>query len=134
MLKKLIIFVFSGYFVLYADIDFYQESNNTVIKLQPVDISQYHLKRAPKQAVNWYKNDNGILLGLKKSFFLSAHNSRLLQEITKDFNLTLRRQYSNNLYLVETKNKEVLHTIDQINKKYNRLIAHPNFYKKVIKR
>ncbi len=134
MLKKLIIFVFSGYFVLYADIDFYQESNNTVIKLQPVDISQYHLKRAPKQAVNWYKNDNGILLGLKKSFFLSAHDSRLLQEITKDFNLTLHRQYPNNLYLVETKNKEVLRTINRINKKYNRLIAHPNFYKKVTKR
>jgi len=133
-MKKIAIFILSTCSILYSDIDYYQESNNTIVKLQKIDLSKLKLKKVPKKAVSWYKNEEGILLGLKNRFFLSVEDKRQLSQIKNDFNLTEIRKYKNNLYLVETKNKNILYLINDINKRYNRLIAHPNFYKKVIKR
>jgi hypothetical protein len=132
-MKFIVIFLLSLSF-LHADIDYYQESNNTVIKLKNIDINSLDFKKIPIDVLSWYINDDGILLGLKNSFFLSLKDLKQFLQIKDDYNLTLIREYKSDLFLVKTDKKDLLSVIAEINNKDKKLIAHPNFYKKVMKR
>ncbi len=119
---------------LSADIQYYQESNSTIVTLQEFNITNSSIKKYPLDAINWYKNSKGTLLGLKSNFFLDINDSFAKDSIINEFNLTIIKKYNNNLLLVKSNDINLLTLIDKINNKTETLIAHPNFYKKAKKR
>jgi hypothetical protein len=133
-MQKYFIFILLNICFLYGDVDYYQEFNNTKVYLTRADKNKLKQLNLPSKAIRWYFNDEKILLGLKNRFFIDASTLNDFSKILKDYNLTKIRKFKKELYLVETKNDNVLSIIDNINRRYNHLIAHPNFYKKVMKR
>lgn len=115
--------------VLFSDITFYQEENKTITTLYKIESTI----KEPIDVLRWYKNSKGTQLGLKNKFFLKISDSLERDKILHDFNLTVLKQYSKNLYLVKSNQhtSELLRTINEININLGKLVAHPNFYKKV---
>ncbi len=134
-MKKVVILLFLPYF-LFADIDYYQESNNTIVALYAIDKSASILKRVPKDAIRWYHDKEGALLGLKKLFYISTkETNKTIEHICDEYNLSIKSTYGQNIFKVDqNKTVNILTFIDYINQTEGRLIAHPDFYKKAKRR
>jgi len=131
MIKSLYI-LFLSTTILFSDIKYYQESNETITTLTEIVLIQ----KSPPNAIRWYKNSKKTILGLKNNFFLSLNEPELKNIILNDFDLIVIKEYKKNIFLVQSKQNDpnLLTLINNINTKIGKLIAHPNFYKKVIKR
>ena len=109
--------------------NFYYQNNQKII-ICPL----YSVSRNNSQ-INYYKNNQGIVLGITDKLILKLKNNKYLDNILAEFNLTLEKTLSNNMYLLKTVNKNS--TIDISNrlseKKYVKY-SHPDFIKKRINR
>jgi ribosomal protein S11 len=122
--------------LLFSDIEYYQESNNTIVTLYPVEQNASILKKVPKDALQWYYDKEGVLLGLKHSFYISTKEiNTTIENLCDEYNLSIKSTYGHSIFKVDqNQTTNVLSFIDYINKAVGKLIAHPDFYKKAKRR
>jgi len=110
--------------------DNYYYKNNQKIDLIPISRVSRDISK-----IDYYQNNQGIVLGITDKLILKLKDSTYLNSILDEFNLTLEKILSNDMYLLKTTNKNL--TIDISNrlseKKYVKY-AHPDFIKKRIRR
>jgi hypothetical protein len=121
---------------LFSDINYYQESNNTIVTLYPIEQNASILKKVPKDALGWYHDKEGVLLGLKRSFYISTKDiNTTIENLCDKYNLSLKSTYGRRIFKVDqNKTDDILTVIDYINQTVGSLIAHPDFYKKAKRR
>ena len=121
---------------LFSDIKYYYETNDTIVTLYPVKRDLATLKKAPKDALRWYHNKDGILLGLKHSFYISTKEiNTTIEDICSEFNLSLQKSYGHHIFKVDqNRTLNILRLINYINKSTGKLVAYPDFYKKAKRR
>jgi uncharacterized protein YbcV (DUF1398 family) len=119
-------------FFLYADSNInYYLHNKQKIYLKKIDSNS--TKTQKQTQVTFYKKENGELIGLKNQFFIKLKTDNI-STLIKKYNLKLIKSYSSNLYLVETKNSDILKTVNTIHQDKNTTYAYPNFLRTVEQR
>ncbi len=112
-----------------ANDNYYYKNNQKVTITHDKSISR------ASSSVDYYQNDKGVVLGVTNRLILKLKDSRSLQQILSEFNLTLEKTLGSNLYLLKTTNKNL--TID-ISNKLSKLVdveySHPDFIKKRMSR
>lgn len=113
----------------YANNSYYYK-NNQKIDLVPINNTSRNISK-----IDYYQNNQGVVFGVTDKLILKLKDSKYLDSVLSEFNLTLEKTLSNNMYLLKTTNKNL--TIDISNrlseKKYVKY-AHPDFIKKRINR
>lgn len=110
--------------------DSYFYKNDEMVVLTPISSETRTF-----QSIDYYQNEKGILLGVKDTLFLKLQNNQNLQNYLNEFNLSMIKEMSENLYLLKTTDKSL--TIDianRLSEKEDVAYAHPDFIKKRVKR
>ncbi|VAY87609.1 hypothetical protein MNB_ARC-1_502 [hydrothermal vent metagenome] len=75
-----------------------------------------------------YKDENGKDIKIKSNFFIKLKKNVDIKIILHDYNITIDKQYSKQLYLANSEyDKNILEIIQNINNDENTLFASPNF-------
>lgn len=127
---KFLLFVFLTNMVVGADINYYLY-NNQKVYLKKIDLNS--TKKQKLTQITFYKKESGEIVGLKNQFFLKLKKDTI-SILIKKYHLKLIKTYSKNLYLVETKNSDVLRIINIIQNDTNITYAYPNFLRKIEQR
>jgi len=115
--------------VVFASDKYYYENNKKVILTKIENIS-----RSIKQ-IDYYKNKNGVILGVTNKLILKLKDDRNLQKYLNDYNLTIKSQLGNNLYLLNTENNNLaIDTANALRHKEDVVYSHPDFIKKIMSR
>ena len=85
------------------------------------------------RSVRSYEDENGRQIRMNKNILVKLKDNVDLVKLQRDFEIKLLKQYSKNLYLVQTKN-EVLKTANRLYEDDRTIFAHPDLIRKVIKR
>jgi hypothetical protein len=114
---------------LYANEIFYYKDNQKIL-LTPINsISRENSTR------DYYKDENGRVVGITNRLIIKLDNPKELDTILNDFNLTLLKQLTPDMYLVKTPNKsQTLDISNQLTKKASIQYAYPDFIKKRMSR
>ena len=108
----------------------YYYKNNTKVLLK-----SYTPSSRNTSTINYYKNEKGILLGVTDKIIIKVADENYLREYTQEFNLTIEKKLSTNLYLVKVSEKnKTLDIANSLNQKEGITYAHPDFIKKRILR
>ncbi len=85
--------------------------------------------------VYYYKNEKGILLGVTNKIIVKVTDERYLNQYIQEFNLSIEKKLSKNLYLLKVLEKnKTLDIANSLNQKEGITYAHPDFIKKRILR
>ncbi len=78
----------------------------------------------------WYQKENGDIIGIKKTLFVMMHDNLDINELLKEYNLTIIKRYTDKLFLLKSYTNKTLSLTHKINstKKY---YAYPNIAKKI---
>jgi len=115
--------------VVFASDKYYYENNKKVILTKIENIS-----RSIKQ-IDYYKNENGVTLGVTNKLILKLKKGSNLQKYLNDYNLTIKSQLGDNLYLLNTENNNLaIDTANALRNKEDVIYSHPDFIKKIISR
>lgn len=98
-------------------------------------ITPLNNKQRSQNNMLFFKNKEGIELGVSDSILVKFLNTSNLDFYIQKYKLTLVKELSKNLYEFKVENKSL--TLDIANKLYEQndiKYAHPNFYKKRFKR
>ena len=110
--------------------DNYYYKNNQKISLVPHNVT---LRNSSN--IDYYKNEKGILLGITDKIIIKVTDESYLRQYTQEFNLTIEKKLSTNLYLVKVSEKnKTLNIANSLNQKEGITYAHPDFIKKRILR
>jgi len=110
--------------------DTYYYKNNKKVTITP-DIS---ISRSSSN-IDYYQNNQGVVLGVTDKLIVKLKDNEKLEQILNEFNLTLIKILSKNIYLLKTTNRTL--TIDisnRLNETGYVKYAHPDFIKKMINR
>lgn len=110
--------------------DNYYYKNNQKVNLTP----QTFISRSASN-IDYYQNDKGIVLGVTDKLIVKLKDAKKLEKILSEFNLTLEKTLSKNLYLLKTSNKNL--TVDisnRLSEKEDVAYSHPDFIKKIMNR
>lgn len=80
---------------------------------------------------DYYETDGGHLVGISNKLILKVNNKDNLKKYLLDFNLTVEKVLSENVYLLKTEDKML--TIDisnRLSEKGDVVYAHPDFIQK----
>jgi len=115
--------------VVFASDKYYYENNKKVMLTKIENIS-----RSIKQ-IDYYKNENGVTLGVTNKLILKLKADSNLQKYLNDYNLTIKSKLGNNLYLLKTENNSLaIDTANALIHKEDVVYSHPDFIKKIISR
>lgn len=78
-----------------------------------------------------YIDENNKEVKLKNNFFVKVKSNTDIKDILNSYNLAIIKEYSKQLYLVESENTDILDLIQQIDNDLTAVYAYPNFYKKL---
>jgi len=110
--------------------DSYYYKNNKKVTLTP----NTSMLRS-SLSLDYYQNDKGIILGVSDKLIVKLKDSSSLEKYLSEFNLTLEKTLSKNLYLLKTQNKSLTINIsNRLNEKEDVKYAHPDFIKKRMRR
>ncbi len=126
---KIYIFIVLFSQFLFANDTYYYKKNTKIDLIYTKSIYR------DLSSIDYYKTKNNILLGVSNSILVKITNKISIDDIAQDFNLTVKQKFTDNLYLVEVKNKNL--TLDIANKLNNLSYikyAQPNFLKHLGKR
>lgn len=110
--------------------DKYYYKNNAKAKLSPVE----NISRSTS-TIDYYTTANNKKVGVTTKILVKFIDDSNLDNYLLEFNLSLNKKMSENLYLLEVEDKDL--TIDVANSLYEKddiKYAHPDFIKKLIKR
>ncbi len=110
--------------------DNYYYNNGEVVALEPL----VSMLRTDVN-LNYYQNSRGVILGVSDKLILKIKEQNSLEKYLDEFNLTIERTLSKNLYLLKTEDKSI--TIDISNSLYEKKdieYAHPDFIRKRVGR
>ena len=121
-------------FIVIIKLGFSQENyyyeNNQKITITSIDITEKN-----SQNIDYYKNNNGIALGVTTQLIVKLKENKSLETYLEEFNLTLKKTLGKNLYLLKTTNKNLTIEIsNRLNEKKDIEFSHPDFIKKRIRR
>ena len=109
----------------------YYYKNNTRITLEKVHIQS----GIGTQNIEYYKNENGTLLGVIDKVIAKTADIKLLKNYARELNITIEKKLAENLYLLKTKGAaETLSAANVLSKKEGLEYAHPDFIKKRMSR
>lgn len=109
--------------------DNYYYKNNTKVSLKA-----YKSNIENTDQVNYYKNEKGILLGITDKIIIKVDESNL-EQYMQEFNLTIEKKLSTNLYLLKVSDRnKTLDIANSLNQNEDVKYAHPDFIKKRILR
>ncbi len=109
--------------------DHYYYKDNTKVSLKA-----YKSNTGNTTKVNYYKNEKGILLGITDKIIIKVDEVNLKQ-YTQEFNLTIEKKLSANLYLLKVSDRNTtLNIANSLSQKEGVKYAHPDFIKKRILR
>ena len=57
--------------------------------------------------IDYYQNNEGVVLGVTDKLIVKSKDDKELEQILNEFNLTLEKNLSKNLYLLKTSNKSL---------------------------
>lgn len=115
--------------VVFASDKYYYESNKKVMLTQIANKS-----RSIKQ-IDYYKNENGVILGVTNQLILKLKDDSNLQKYLNDYNLTVKSKLGNNLFLLKTENNNLtIDTANALREKGDVVYSHPDFIKKIMSR
>ena len=115
--------------------DNYYYKNNQKQSLTPINVVNTKSLSKVKSTMDYYENENGIVLGVSDKLILKLNNEDNLQVYLDEFNITLKKILSKNLYLLKVEDKKS--TIDisnRLRQKDDVEYAHPDFTKKRVRR
>lgn len=88
----------------------------------------YYLEKVKE---NIYIDENNKKVKIKNSFFVKLKSNTDIKTLLQTYNIQLIKKYSNQLYLLQAYNQNILELIEQINNETNTIYAYPSFYKKL---
>lgn len=92
-------------------------------------------KRSLNTNTDFYKTKDGLEVGVNNSLLVKFKNTNNLSFYLKEYDLSVLKQLSKNLYLLKTSNKSKTIEISNLLYQKNDIeYAHPNFVKKKIYR
>ncbi len=110
--------------------DHYYYKDNIKVSLKPYMQSSRNTSK-----IDYYKNEKGILLGVTDKIIVKVMDESYLIQGIQEFNLTIEKRLSANLYLLKVlEQNKTLDIANSLNQKEGILYAHPDFIKKRIKR
>ena len=81
--------------------------------------------------VDYYITEKDILLGVTDRIICKVIDETYLKQYTQEFNLTIEKKLSENLYLLKISNKnKILDMANNLTQKEGVVYAHPDFIKK----
>ncbi|MDQ7044268.1 MAG: hypothetical protein Q9M34_12160 [Sulfurimonas sp.] len=113
----------------YANDNYYYQNNKKVL------LSPYNSTLRSNIDIDYYQNDAGIVLGVRDRLIVKIKDSKNLAQLLSEFNLTIQKTLSKELYLLKVPNKNL--TIDIANRLSEQEYieyAHPDFTKRRMSR
>ncbi|MDF1883500.1 hypothetical protein JHD49_06050 [Sulfurimonas sp. SAG-AH-194-C21] len=81
--------------------------------------------------IDYYVNEYGIELGITDKLIVKTKNKKTLIIYLDEFNLSIEKELSKDLYLLKTMDKNLtINIANKLNEKNTILYAHPDFIKK----
>jgi len=103
--------------------DYFYYKKNHKIELIPQQVQE-------NKQFFYYKTKEGRLLGISDKILVKSNNKTLLKKYLTEYNLTLLKTLSDQLYLIKVSNKNMtLDIANELNEKEGILYAHPDFRK-----
>ena len=110
--------------------DTYYYQNNKKVNLIPIKPLSRDMSH-----IDYYKNNNGIVLGVTDKLLVKLKDKTYLENILKEYHLIFVKKIDKNLYLLKTRDKNLtIKTSNMLIKKDFVEYAHPDFIKKLHKR
>jgi len=128
-MKKIMIFFIVLTHILDANDNYYFKNN------QKENLTPYTSISRSTSHIDYYSTDKGITFGVTDKLIVKLKNEKSLEKCLNEFNLTVEKSLSKNLYLLKTTNKKL--TIDisnRLSEKNEVEYAHPDFTKKTMSR
>jgi len=114
---------------LYSQEYYYYENGKKVQLEKRITISRNN------SSVDYYQNNTGILLGVSDKIILKLKLHDNLEKYLKLYDLNIIKKMSENLYLVNVKDKSLtLEIANSLSQKEDVLYAQPDFIKKNLRR
>ena len=88
----------------------------------------YYLEKVKE---NIYIDENNKKVKIKNNFFVKLKSNTDIKTLLQTYNIKLIKKYSNELYLLQSYNQNILELIEQINNDTHTIYAYPDFYKKI---
>ncbi len=108
--------------------DYFYYKKNHKIELIPQQVQE-------NKQFFYYKTKEGRLLGISDKILVKSNNKTLLKKYLTEYDLTLLKTLSDQLYLIKVSNKNMtLDIANELNEKEGVLYAHPDFKKSRILR
>ena len=123
-MKTIIVFMLTIQFGYSQEYYYYQEQ---------VQVSLEAYKSTAK--VDYYKTEKGILLGVTDRIICKITDETYLKAYMQEFNLSIEKNLSKNLYLLKVLDKnKTLDIANNLSQKEGVTYAHPDFIKKQLSR
>ncbi len=120
----IIVLIFSSFYA--KDINYYIQ-NGKKVYLYKVS----NKTRSLQNDTTWYQKDSGDIIGVKKSFFLKIDTDTKIDNLLKEYNLTVIKRLSKELFLLKSNTKDTLSLLHDINSLDLNIYAYPNISKQV---
>lgn len=128
-MKQVGILLIMGVFLLYAEPCYFYKYNKKTILLP------LHSSARTEKNIDFYQNERGIVLGVSDGIIVKLKDSEGVEDLLKEFNLTLKKKLDDNLYLLKTQSKKVtIELSNRLHEKEGVEYAHPDFIKKSVRR
>lgn len=102
---------------------------------QKISLVKQNTLSQNSQNIDYYKNSNNLIFGVTDKIIVKLRESDTVERYLKEYNLSLEKKLSNNMYLLQTKDKNSTITISNIlNEKDEIIYAHPDFIKQRVLR
>lgn len=114
--------------VVVAD-DYYYKNNKRITLTSTSSMSKN------SSNIDYYQTEEGIIVGVTTNLIVKLKDGNNLDNYLNEFNLTLVKTLSNNLYLLRSENKSLtLDISNRLSEKDDVGYAHPDFIKQRIRR
>ncbi len=129
-MKKIFLLLISIFYLGCASEKYFYNGDKKIF-ISPIDKISRNVGN-----IDYYKvRSNGTQIGISNKILVKFVNETNLDRYISDFNLILKKNMGNRLYLFEVKNKSLtIDTANSLHKKSDVKFAEPDFIQKVIKR
>ena len=132
-MKKIILLLLFLIFANASDNFYYQ--NDKKNELTPIKTIQKLQKKDSNQTIDYYKKDNGQIVGVTQEIIIKLKDKKAFKSIIKKYAISFKQKLTNTLYVVETNStKNTLYITNLLYNDANIIYAHPNFIKRIDKR
>ncbi len=120
----IIVLIFSSFYA--KNINYYIQNGKKVYLYKVSNET-----RSLQNDTTWYQKDSGDIIGVKKSFFLKIDTDTKIDNLLKEYNLTVIKRLSKELFLLKSDTKDTLSLLHNINSLDLNIYAYPNISKQV---